>query len=119
LIGVVEMHRRQEIRRPRRDTGKSDTAVEKVPKTKVFLSMRRVKFSGRQAADWDDKKASQVLLCGVFVSVWSLMCAPSPRPAVSREVTWAEVFLFLIGDIGSGLGEWLGDTARQPDWAEG
>lgn len=40
MIGVVEMHRRQEMRRPRRDTGKSDTADVKEPKTKVlFLSM--------------------------------------------------------------------------------
>lgn len=40
MIGVVEMPRRQEMRRPRRDTGKNDTADVKEPKTKVlFLSM--------------------------------------------------------------------------------
>lgn len=59
LTGVVEMKRRQEIRRPRRDTGKSDTAVEKGPKIKVFLSMGQIKFSGRLAADWGDKEASE------------------------------------------------------------
>lgn len=40
MTGVVEMHRRQETIRPRRDTGKSDIADVKEPKTKVlFLSM--------------------------------------------------------------------------------
>lgn len=74
LIGVVEKHRRQEIRRPRRDTGKSDTAVEKGPKTKVFLSMGELKLTGRQAGDWDDKKASEGQRggCWALFALWRL-----------------------------------------------
>lgn len=48
MIGVVEMHRRQEMRMLRRDTCKSDTADVKEPKTKVlFLSMGWIELWGR------------------------------------------------------------------------
>lgn len=47
MTGVVEMHRRNELGRPRRDTDKSDTTDEKELKTTLFLSMgRRIRDVG-------------------------------------------------------------------------
>lgn len=60
LIGVVEIYRRRhEMRRQRRDTDKSDTADERLPDARVFLSMGRLEVSTRQAAGLDDRKACE------------------------------------------------------------